>query len=103
MKYVPLDNILQKKGLKCQIGKTVPTNFFKSRVHELGSRLGCGTHNEKEVEISRQNFVQYHDLAAFFLSGQWCWCCLFFVRQGPSLTYTSNALFRPRKISFPLF
>ena len=30
-------------------------------------------HNEKEVEISRQNFVQYHDLAAFFLSGQWCY------------------------------
>ena len=52
-----------KKGQKYQIGKTVPTNFFKSRVHELGSRLGCGTHNEKEVEISRQNFVQYHDLA----------------------------------------
>ena len=92
MKYVPLDNILQKKGLKCQIGKTVPTNFFKSRVHELGSRLGCGTHNEKEVEISRQNFVQYHDLAAFFLSGQW-WCCLFlFGKAPPYLTYVWHIL-----------
>ena len=37
-------------------------------------------HNEKEVEISRQNFVQYHDLAAFFFVRTmvlW-YCCLYF-------------------------